>query len=67
LNALSKMRLKTEGTFDSTPTSISSLDIEMIELIGQGTFGQVFKARIKKTGEYVAVKRVFQDPKYKNR
>ena len=46
---------------------ISSLDIEMIELIGQGTFGQVFKARIKKTGEYVAVKRVFQDPKYKNR
>jgi serine/threonine protein kinase len=39
----------------------------MIELIGQGTFGKVFKGKIKKTGQIVAIKRVFQDPKYKNR
>jgi serine/threonine protein kinase len=36
-------------------------------LIGQGTFGKVYKSKIKKTGQIVAVKRVFQDPKYKNR
>ena len=39
----------------------------MREIIGQGTFGKVFKAKIKKTGEVVAIKKVFQDPKYKNR
>lgn len=27
----------------------------------------MFKGRYKKTGEIVAVKKVFQDPKYKNR
>ena len=36
-------------------------------MIGQGTFGQVFKGRIKQTGEIVAIKRVLQDKKYKNR
>lgn len=36
-------------------------------LIGQGTFGKVYKGKIIKTGELVAIKRVFQDPKYKNR
>ena len=39
----------------------------MLEVVGQGTFGQVFKAKVRRTGEVVAVKRVFQDPKYKNR
>ena len=42
-------------------------DLEMLEVVGQGTFGQVFKAKVRRTGEVVAVKRVFQDPKYKNR
>lgn len=36
-------------------------------MVGQGTFGKVFKGRVRKTGEIVAVKKVFQDPKYKNR
>jgi len=36
-------------------------------MIGQGTFGKVFKSTIKKSGQIVAVKKVFQDPKYKNR
>ena len=36
-------------------------------MIGQGTFGKVFKGRMRRTGETVAIKKVFQDPKYKNR
>lgn len=36
-------------------------------MVGQGTFGKVFKGRMRKTGEIVAIKKVFQDPKYKNR
>lgn len=60
--------MNTEGTVDSTPTFYSnSSDIELIEMVGQGTFGKVFKGRVRKTGEIVAVKKVFQDPKYKNR
>jgi serine/threonine protein kinase len=36
-------------------------------MIGEGTFGKVYRGKNRKTGESVAVKRVFQDPKYKNR
>jgi serine/threonine-protein kinase MDS1/RIM11 len=35
--------------------------------VGNGTFGIVHKARDKRTLETVAIKRVFQDKKYKNR
>ena len=59
--------LKTEGSFDSTSSCIFGNDVEIIELIGQGTFGKVFKGRMKTTGEQVAIKRVLQDKKYKNR
>ncbi len=37
------------------------------DIVGQGAFGEVFLAKIKKTGEKVAVKKVFQDRRYKNR
>lgn len=35
--------------------------------VGSGTFGTVHKARDKKTLETVAIKKVYQDKKYKNR
>lgn len=35
--------------------------------MGSGTFGTVHKARDKKTLETVAIKKVYQDRKYKNR
>ena len=35
--------------------------------VGSGTFGVVHKARDRKTLELVAIKRVYQDKKYKNR
>jgi hypothetical protein len=36
-------------------------------MIGSGTFGKVFGARIKSTGEKIAVKKVQKDKKYKTR
>lgn len=37
------------------------------QVIGSGSFGVVYKATIVETGEYVAIKKVFQDKRYKNR
>jgi glycogen synthase kinase 3 beta len=42
-------------------------EVDILGIIGQGTFGQVFKGKMKQTGEIVAIKRVAQDKKYKNR
>ncbi len=35
--------------------------------MGNGSFGVVFKATVAETGEVVAIKKVFQDKRYKNR
>ena len=40
---------------------------EIEDKVGSGTFGVVSRARDKKTLEIVAIKKVFQDRRYKNR
>ncbi len=40
---------------------------EWIKIIGQGTFGVVYKAERKADKKKVAIKKVYQDPKYSNR
>ena len=45
----------------------NDLKFEKDESIGSGAFGEVFLATIKSTKEKVAVKKVFQDRRYKNR
>ena len=36
-------------------------------MVGNGTFGMVYLATHQETGEKVAIKKVFQDKRYKNR
>jgi glycogen synthase kinase 3 beta len=38
-----------------------------MKVVGKGTFGDVFQAYNEVTGEVVAIKKVFQDRRYKNR
>ena len=37
------------------------------QIVGSGSFGVVYQATIAETGEVVAIKKVFQDKRYKNR
>ena len=43
------------------------LQFDKKDSIGSGAFGEVFLATIISTNERVAVKKVFQDKRYKNR
>jgi kinase len=37
------------------------------KIVGNGTFGVVYQAKVQETGEIVAIKKVFQDKRFKNR
>jgi glycogen synthase kinase 3 beta len=46
---------------DSAPFSLSP------KVIGNGSFGVVYQAKLCETGEMVAIKKVLQDKRFKNR
>ena len=46
---------------------LSDLEFPNNNEIGRGAFGKVLLAIVKSTGEKVAIKKVFQDRRYKNR
>ena len=54
---------------DNTENKIKQSDLEFPKdnEIGHGAFGKVLLAVVKGTGEKVAIKKVFQDRRYKNR
>jgi len=39
----------------------------MIEIVDEGTFGKVFRGRSRKNGDIMAIKKVLQDSRYRNR
>ena len=56
----------------TTPTTSSSNNNETISysaerIIGNGSFGVVFQASVVESGEIVAIKKVLQDKRFKNR
>ena len=56
--------IATPGGGPDRPQEISYTDTKVI---GNGSFGVVYQARLTTTGEMVAIKRVLQDKRFKNR
>ena len=52
---------------ENTKISEKDLKFDKNDSIGSGAFGEVFLAKVIQTNERVAVKKVFQDRRYKNR
>uniref|UniRef100_A0A0B6Z4C1 Protein kinase domain-containing protein n=1 Tax=Arion vulgaris TaxID=1028688 RepID=A0A0B6Z4C1_9EUPU len=56
--------LATAGQGSDRPQEVSYTDAKVI---GNGSFGVVYQARLLETGELVAIKKVLQDKRFKNR
>ncbi len=54
------------NTHNVKPISISE-KYEIDGVAGKGTFGTVFYGHVKGTGKKIAIKKVLQDKRYKNR
>lgn len=55
------------STGSSSATPKESISYSAARVIGNGSFGVVFQATVRETGETVAIKKVLQDKRYKNR
>ncbi len=57
-----------DGDSNETATAaITTTTYDALKVIGHGSFGCVFLAKVEETGELVAIKKVLQDPRFKNR
>ncbi|KAK8397239.1 hypothetical protein O3P69_004744 [Scylla paramamosain] len=56
--------IATPGQGSDRPQEVSYMDTKVI---GNGSFGVVFQAKLCDTGELVAIKKVLQDKRFKNR
>ena len=54
--------LATSGTGPDKPQEVSYTDAKVI---GNGSFGVVYQARLVETNEHVAIKKVLQDKRFK--
>ena len=52
---------------DDNKSKETNLTYTATQIIGKGSFGVVYQAKVAETGEIVAIKKVFQDKRYKNR
>jgi glycogen synthase kinase 3 beta len=56
-----------DETADGQQKSTTSFTYNAERVIGNGSFGIVYQAQVVETNETVAIKKVFQDKRYKNR
>jgi len=49
------------------PLTEQNISYSAERIIGNGSFGVVFEAKVVETGEVVAIKKVLQDKRFKNR
>ena len=52
---------------DKSKNKDSTYTYTATQVVGSGSFGVVYQATVSETGETVAIKKVFQDKRYKNR
>ena len=57
----------TTATTSPTSNSPETISYSAERIIGNGSFGVVFQASVVETGEIVAIKKVLQDKRFKNR
>eukprot|EP01105_Mastigella_eilhardi_P025920 TRINITY_DN722_c2_g1_i3.p1 TRINITY_DN722_c2_g1~~TRINITY_DN722_c2_g1_i3.p1 ORF type:complete len:506 (-),score=129.71 TRINITY_DN722_c2_g1_i3:1738-3255(-) len=62
-------RTTTDTSFDALPQLVRAHGVPYLveRVLANGSFGVVFSARCESSGETVAIKRVLQDKRYKNR
>ncbi len=58
---------KSDKSESSSKKSDQNFTYTATQIVGSGSFGVVYQATIAETGEVVAIKKVFQDKRYKNR
>ncbi|KAJ6320013.1 hypothetical protein OIU78_015412 [Salix suchowensis] len=65
-NEMNGMKIRDDKEMEATvPKQTISYMAERV--VGHGSFGVVFQAKCLETGETVAIKKVLQDKRYKNR
>ena len=55
------------GDGSSSNIAEQNISYSAERIIGNGSFGVVFEAKVVETGEVVAIKKVLQDKRFKNR
>jgi len=58
---------KTNGTDDKKDGKSETINYDAQRMVGHGSFGAVFQAKVVETNEVVAIKKVLQDRRFKNR
>ena len=64
--ATSAMPAAAEAKADAPPLE-QNISYAAERIIGNGSFGVVFEAKVVETGDVVAIKKVLQDKRFKNR
>lgn len=58
---------QSQGSDNNSGNNEGNFTYNATQIVGSGSFGVVYQAVIAETGEQVAIKKVYQDKRYKNR